>query len=49
MHSSACFVMVVELVYLEMNIIACFLFPQMAGQIDMNMQSDLMAAFEESL
>lgn len=26
-----------------------FLFFQMAGQIDMNMQSDLMAAFEESL
>jgi len=33
----------------EVNIIAFYLFPQMAGQIDMNMQSDLMAAFEESL
>jgi len=32
----------------DVNIIA-YLFPQMAGQIDMNMQSDLMAAFEESL
>lgn len=28
--------------------IVLFLF-QMAGQIDMNLQSDLMAAFEESL
>jgi len=35
----------------ELNVIAFFFsfFPQMAGQIDMNMQSDLMAAFEESL
>lgn len=37
------------IVYLTCMEILLFFIRQMAGQIDMNMQSDLMAAFEESL